>query len=76
MTSLRPQGIEGIVAKRGMGPYQASGRHWVKVRHADTVDGVVTGYRGRPSRPSHLVVRLADELSVRLRPATTDAHSL
>ncbi|EDY43234.2 ATP-dependent DNA ligase [Streptomyces sp. SPB074] len=58
MTSLRPQGIEGIVAKRGTGQYRTGRREWVKVRHADTVDGVVTGYQGRSSRPSHLFVLL------------------
>ncbi|EGJ73734.1 putative ATP-dependent DNA ligase [Streptomyces sp. Tu6071] len=65
MTSLRPQGIEGIVAKRGTGQYRTGRREWVKVRHADTVDGVVTGYQGRPSRPSHLFVLLADGRTVR-----------
>ncbi|WP_432091470.1 ATP-dependent DNA ligase [Streptomyces sp. NRRL F-5630] len=63
-TTLRPQGIEGIVAKRGVGPYRA-GRHWVKVRHADTLDGVVTGYQGPSSRPWYVFLRLADGRTAR-----------
>ncbi|ASY37036.1 MULTISPECIES: ATP-dependent DNA ligase [unclassified Streptomyces] len=64
MMSLRSQGVEGLVAKRGGGPYRA-GRQWVKIRHAETVDGIVTGYQGQASRPSHLFLLLPDGRTVR-----------
>ncbi|MFF8659282.1 ATP-dependent DNA ligase [Streptomyces huasconensis] len=45
--ALQDQGIEGIVAKRATGTYRA-GRHWVKVRHSETVDAEVLGHTGPP----------------------------
>ncbi|MFI5864609.1 DNA ligase [Streptomyces sp. NPDC051546] len=57
--ALRPQGVEGLVAKHASSPYRA-GRIWKKLRHADTVDAEVVGYTGRPSRPRALAVRLPD----------------
>ncbi|WP_051856664.1 hypothetical protein [Streptomyces sp. NRRL B-1347] len=57
--ALVEQGLEGLVAKRGSDPYRA-GRSWVKVRHADVVDGVVVGYTGPAARPRTVVVRLPD----------------
>ncbi|MFF1351552.1 hypothetical protein ACFVZJ_37305 [Streptomyces sp. NPDC058322] len=53
--ALREQGIEGIVCKRGGAGYP-SGRRWVKVRHADTVDALVLGFTGPRLRPHHLVL--------------------
>lgn len=38
-------GIEGIVAKRGAGPYLSGKRCWVKVKRRQTLDAVVGGCR-------------------------------
>ncbi|MFJ2314924.1 DNA ligase [Streptomyces sp. NPDC087846] len=70
--ALREQGIEGIVCKRGGAGYP-SGRGWVKVRHADTVDALVIGFTGPRLRPHHLALAVGDEggpvrLSGRLEP--------
>ncbi|MFJ2923096.1 DNA ligase [Streptomyces sp. NPDC087307] len=70
--ALREQGIEGIVCKRG-GVGYPSGRGWVKVRHADTVDALVIGFTGPRLRPHHLALAVGDEggpvrLSGRLEP--------
>ncbi|MFJ1847056.1 DNA ligase [Streptomyces sp. NPDC088146] len=70
--ALRKQGIEGIVCKQGGAGYP-SGRRWVKVRHADTVDGLVLGFTGPRLRPHHLALAVGDEggpvrLSGRLEP--------
>ncbi|MFE1476566.1 DNA ligase [Streptomyces cyaneofuscatus] len=55
--ALRPQGVEGLVAKHAASPYRAS-RIWRKVRHAETVDVDVVGFTGSRARPRALVVRL------------------
>ncbi|WP_331763158.1 DNA ligase (plasmid) [Streptomyces sp. NBC_01369] len=72
--TLREQGLEGIVCKRGGASYPP-GRHrgWVKVRHADTVDALVLGFTGPRLRPHHLALAVGDEggpvrLSGRLEP--------
>ncbi|MYR58318.1 DNA ligase, partial [Streptomyces sp. SID625] len=59
--SLQDTGVEGVVAKPGGSPYRA-GRSsgWQKVRHAETVDADVVGYKGAPLRPRTLAVRLPD----------------
>ncbi|MFF7196890.1 DNA ligase [Streptomyces sp. NPDC088197] len=70
--TLRAQGIEGLVAKRGDGRYRA-GRIWKKLRHSDTVDLAVVGFTGSPRRPRALVVELPDgrrAISQRLDPRT------
>lgn len=62
MTQLAPLGVEGIVAK-GLGttynPRQAS-RSWIKVRHADTIDARAVALIGSATRPSAVVLQLAD----------------
>ncbi|MFD7922489.1 ATP-dependent DNA ligase [Streptomyces sp. NPDC059740] len=58
MDALRPQGIEGIVAKRVTERYPAGRRSWVKVRHAALGDGAAVGYTGRPQRPDRLIVKV------------------
>lgn len=55
--SLRPLGIEGLVAKRAGSVYRPS-RIWIKVRHSEPLDSVVVGYTGPRSRPRALVVEL------------------
>ncbi|MEU7028867.1 RNA ligase family protein [Streptomyces sp. NPDC046275] len=57
--TLQTQGIEGIVAKRGDGTYRR-GRHWYKIRHAETVEASVVGYTGAAAQPRALAVRLPD----------------
>ncbi|MGY4920750.1 ATP-dependent DNA ligase [Streptomyces sp. 900116325] len=71
--ALQEQGLEGVVAKRGAAAYPAGRRGWVKVRHADTVDGLVVGFTGPRLRPQHLALVVGDEdsqvrLSGRLEP--------
>ncbi|WP_093897877.1 hypothetical protein [Streptomyces sp. Ncost-T10-10d] len=71
--TLRAQGMEGIVAKRGDASYPVGRRGWVKVRHADTVDALVVGFTGPRRRPHHLVLAVGDEggparVSARLNP--------
>ncbi|MER6499180.1 DNA ligase [Streptomyces sp. NPDC001455] len=70
--ALREQGIEGVVAKRGEARYP-SGRGWLKVRHADTVDALVVGFVGPRHRVHRLALMVGDEggpvrLSARLDP--------
>ncbi|WP_241778449.1 DNA ligase [Streptomyces sp. AcH 505] len=57
-TTLQPAGIEGIVAKRADSAYRSNLRSWIKVRHADTTDGLVVGYVGPGARPRALVLNL------------------
>ncbi|MFE7268288.1 hypothetical protein ACFU9B_40870 [Streptomyces sp. NPDC057592] len=59
--TLREQGIEGIVCKRGSAGYPSGQRRWLKVRHADTVDALVLGFTGPRLRPHHLVLAVGDE---------------
>ncbi|MGW3737239.1 ATP-dependent DNA ligase [Streptomyces sp. NPDC005148] len=71
--TLQEQGLEGVVAKRGAAAYPSGHRGWVKVRHADTVDGLVLGFTGPRLRPQHLALVVGDEdsqvrLSARLEP--------
>ncbi|MET8417624.1 ATP-dependent DNA ligase [Streptomyces sp. NPDC005134] len=71
--ALQAQGLEGVVAKRGAAAYPSGRRGWVKVRHADTVDGLVVGFTGPRLRPQHLALVVGDEgsqvrLSGRLEP--------
>jgi ATP-dependent DNA ligase len=71
--ALQEQGLEGVVAKRGAAAYPSGHRGWVKVRHADTVDGLVVGFTGPRLRPQHLALVVGDEdsqvrLSARLEP--------
>ncbi|WP_326608767.1 hypothetical protein [Streptomyces sp. NBC_01800] len=71
--ALQEQGLEGVVAKRGTAAYPSGRRGWVKVRHADTVDGLVVGFTGSRLRPQHLALVVGDEdsqvrLSGRLEP--------
>ncbi|WP_353962590.1 DNA ligase [Streptomyces sp. NBC_00378] len=46
--TLREQGIEGIVCKRGGAGYPSGRRGWAKVRHTDTADALVVGFTGPP----------------------------
>ncbi|MER7759766.1 hypothetical protein [Streptomyces sp. NPDC097619] len=57
--SLREQGVEAVVAKRGDAPYGAPGA-WRTLRHEDRVPLPVVGYLGASVRPKRLVVRLPD----------------
>ncbi|MFE7331866.1 hypothetical protein ACFU8W_44685 [Streptomyces sp. NPDC057565] len=71
--ALQEQGLEGVVAKQGAAAYPSGGRGWLKVRHADTVDGLVVGFTGPRHRPHHLALVVGDEdsqvrLSARLEP--------
>jgi hypothetical protein len=67
---LQPQGIEGLVCKALDSPYQphASARHWLKVRHQDTIDAEFVAFIGTPRRPRTLVLRLADGSQVLTSP--------
>ncbi|MGW1674562.1 ATP-dependent DNA ligase [Streptomyces sp. NPDC002324] len=77
--SLRPLGIEGLVAKPGSSLYRPS-RIWIKVRHSEPLDAPVVGYTGPRSRPRALVVELPGgrrALSQRLTgPLAADAAAL
>ncbi|MFE7795634.1 hypothetical protein [Streptomyces sp. NPDC057460] len=71
--TLQEQGLEGVVAKRGTAAYPSGHRGWVKVRHANTVDGLIVGFTGSRLRPQHLALVVGDEdsqvrLSARLEP--------
>ncbi|WP_326763474.1 hypothetical protein OG978_01725 [Streptomyces sp. NBC_01591] len=71
--TLRDQGIEGIVWKRGSASDPSGRRRWVKIRHADTVDALALGFTGPRLRPHHLVLPVGDEggsarVSARLGP--------
>lgn len=57
--ALEGTGVEGIVAKPLRSAYK-SGRVWVKIRHADTVDATVVGFTGTVRHPRALAVRLPD----------------
>lgn len=58
--ALRPNGVEGLVAK-GLGtPYVPGRAGWVKLRHTETVDAPVVAIAGPATRPTHITVRLAD----------------
>ncbi|MFJ8606319.1 DNA ligase [Streptomyces sp. NPDC093675] len=57
--SLVDAGVEGVVAKRATSTYRAGrSSSWQKVRHAETVDADVVGYKGSALRPKALAVRL------------------
>ena len=60
--TLGPQGVEGLVCKGLDSPYApgGTGRSWVKVRHQDTLDAMVTAVTGTPRRPRALVLHLSD----------------
>ena len=49
-------GIEGLVAKRLSDPYRPGRRDWLKLRHRDTVELVVTGLIGSLHQPSGVVL--------------------
>lgn len=71
--TLPAQGIEGVLAKRGIASYPSGRRGWMKVRHADTEDALVVGFTGPRFRPHHLALVVGDEggpvrLSARLEP--------
>ncbi|WP_435245214.1 DNA ligase [Streptomyces tendae] len=58
--ALRPNGVEGLVAK-GLGtPYIPGRAGWVKIRHTLTVDAPIVAIAGPAARPTHVTVRLAD----------------
>ncbi|ELB94144.1 MULTISPECIES: ATP-dependent DNA ligase [Rhodococcus] len=44
-------GLDGVVAKKLVGPYLPNKREMVKVKHARTADCVVIGYRPHKSQP-------------------------
>lgn len=62
MRLLGPYGVEGVVAKGLETPYvpRQSSAAWRKVRTADTVDAHAIALIGSPTRPSAVVLRLAD----------------
>lgn len=73
---LRAAGVEGIVAKALDSPYRSGGTwSWRKVRHADTLDGVLLGVFGPADRPLDLLVRLPDARVVKTTPRLTPAQS-
>ncbi|MGW0118407.1 ATP-dependent DNA ligase [Streptomyces sp. NPDC003327] len=73
---LRAAGVEGIVAKALGSPYRPGGTWaWRKVRHADTLDGMLLGLVGPPDRPRALLVRLPDGSTVPTSPRLTPAQS-
>ncbi|MBL1099461.1 ATP-dependent DNA ligase [Streptomyces coffeae] len=55
--ALTAIGVEGLVVKNLDEPYRA-GRHWRKVRHAETRDAVVVGVVGPRLRPRSLALVL------------------
>lgn len=59
--ALQTQGLEGVVAKQGAAAYPSGRRGWVKVRHADTADGLVVEFTGPRLRPQHLALVVGDE---------------
>ncbi|MFE9222316.1 hypothetical protein ACFYN3_39205 [Streptomyces lavendulae] len=67
---LQDQGIEGVVAKRGISTYRGGQRLWEKLRHSETVDADVVGFTGTASRPRHLVVRLPNGRTARSQQLT------
>ncbi|GLF94644.1 ATP-dependent DNA ligase [Streptomyces yaizuensis] len=68
---LRDAGVEGIVAKALASPYRAGPTWaWRKIRHADTVDGVLVGVFGPERRPGALLVRLGDGREIRVAALT------
>jgi ATP-dependent DNA ligase len=44
-TRFEGAGLDGVVAKRGEGPYEPGKRGWIKVKHQRTADMVVAGFR-------------------------------
>jgi ATP-dependent DNA ligase len=48
-------GLDGVVAKREDGPYEAGKRAMIKVKHARTADCVVAGFRWHKSGKDRLV---------------------
>ncbi|MEU9704215.1 DNA ligase [Streptomyces sp. NPDC047981] len=73
---LRAVGVEGIVAKALRSPYRAGETwSWRKVRHADTLDGLLLGLVGPVDRPRALVVRLPDDRTVTTSPKLTPTQA-
>ncbi|WP_197429755.1 ATP-dependent DNA ligase [Auraticoccus cholistanensis] len=60
MEALAPMGIEGVVAKRAAARYGAAGS-WLKVKHRETLEGVVGAVVGPLERPEALVVGRWDD---------------
>ncbi|WP_158548168.1 ATP-dependent DNA ligase [Desertihabitans brevis] len=60
MEALAPMGIEGVVAKRVSARYGVAGS-WVKVKHRQSLEGVVGAVIGPLQRPEALVVGSWDE---------------
>ncbi|WP_239069571.1 ATP-dependent DNA ligase [Streptomyces sp. SID13666] len=59
--AVLPEGLEGIVCKRLVSPYDPrNARSWIKVRTADTIDLPVVGIVGTPRRPTAVVVLASD----------------
>lgn len=56
-------GLDGVIAKRQSGPYQAGKRGWVKIKHERTADCVVIGFRWSADRRTlgSLLLGLYDE---------------
>jgi ATP-dependent DNA ligase len=48
-------GLDGVVAKRLIDPYQPGKRGWAKIKHARTADCVVAGFRWHKNGPGTLV---------------------
>ncbi|MGW2019898.1 ATP-dependent DNA ligase [Streptomyces sp. NPDC001927] len=73
---LRAVGVEGVVAKALRSPYRAGETwSWRKVRHADTLDGLLLGLVGPVDRPRALVVRLPDDRTVTTSPKLTPTQA-
>lgn len=60
MEALAPMGIEGIVAKRSAGRYRR-GVDWIKVRHRESLVGLIGAVIGPTSGPEALIIGQADD---------------
>jgi ATP-dependent DNA ligase len=62
---FRGAGLDGVMAKAFDGTYQPGKRGWVKVKHENTIDAVVAGFRWHKTAPGtevgSLVLALFDD---------------
>lgn len=65
--ALSTQGIEGLVIKAAGDPYLPGQRRWLKLKTRRTIEVIVGGVTGSPSRPRELIVGRIDPASGRLR---------
>ncbi|GAA2069657.1 ATP-dependent DNA ligase [Actinomadura alba] len=65
--ALSTQGIEGLIIKAAGDPYLPGKRRWLKLKTRHTIDVIVGGVTGSPSRPRDLIVGRIDPASGGLR---------